>query len=286
VIAVQEIGDNQHLGQSGATTSLGTLQALATRLGALGYGTYTAYVLEGNDNRGIDSGFLVKSTVAVVGGPDQRGGLTASGSCSDVSGRLFDRPPLFLQVDLGLGLGQMWLVSNHFSSKGAPDSCRQAQATWLRGEVLTLETAGNRVIVAGDLNSFETEVALNVLEDGTTTLDNLWSTVPYGEAYSFQFNGLLQTLDHVLVSQSLKVDIANFRYAHLDNDYAQRSAQPDGHKASDHDAPVLTLRAGGPVPVVPETSAPWALVVSGSAIGAGIVLLRMRRRLPASLSIR
>jgi len=142
IIGVMEIGDNQHLGQSGATTSLGTLQSVAIRLGELGHGTYTAYALEGNDNRGIDVGFLVKSTVTVLSGADQRGGLTAAGSCSDVSGRLFDRPPLFIEVDLGAAGGPTWLAANHFSSKSAPDTCRVAQATWLRNEVDELETAG------------------------------------------------------------------------------------------------------------------------------------------------
>lgn len=273
VVAVQEIGDNQHLGQSGTTTSLGTLQALAARLGALGYGTYTAYALEGNDNRGIDVGFLVKSTVTVVGGPDQRGGLTAAGSCSDVSGRLFDRPPLFLQVDLGSGLGTTWLVSNHFASKSAPDSCRVAQATFVRDAVQTLESGGARVIVMGDLNAFEDEGALSTLQDGATSLANLRNGVPHDSAYSFQFNGVLQTLDHLLVTSGVQPFVTGFQYAHLDNDYFDRNVATDGHKVSDHDPPVLTLDATPPVSV-PEAPVPvaigvLALVVFAAAAGIG-----------------
>ena len=266
VVAVQEIGDNNHLGQSGGTTSLGTLQALATRLGGLGYGNYTAYMLEGNDNRGIDSGFLIKDTVGVIGVADQRGGLTAAGTCSDVSGRLFDRPPLFLQVDLGPTIGTTWLVSNHFSSKSAPDSCRIAQATWLRDQVAAIELAGGEVIVTGDLNAFEDEGALATLEDGTTTLDNLWDTVPDKGAYSFQFNGLLQTLDHVLVTDGIAAKVEGFTYAHLDNDYFQSLTQPSGSKVSDHDPPTLTLGPGAPTPVVAEVPQVWML--SASALGA------------------
>ena len=266
VLAVQEIGDNNHLGQNGGTTSLATLQSLAARLGELGYGTYTAHMLEGNDTRGIDSGFLVKSTVAVIGTADQRGGLTAAGTCSDVAGRLFDRPPLFLEVDLGPTIGTTWVVSNHFSSKSAPDSCRVAQATWLRDQVKALELAGDEVIVTGDLNAFEDEGALAVLQDGQTTLTNLWSTVPNKGAYSFQFNGVLQTLDHLLVTDGIGARVEGFTYAHLDNDYFQSLTQPSGSKVSDHDPPTLTLGAGAPTPVVPEAPHVWML--GASALGA------------------
>ena len=270
VVAVMEIGDNQHLGQTGSTTSLGTLQSLASRLGTFGYGAYTAYMLEGNDNRGIDVGFLVKNTVSVIGTADQRAGLTAAGSCSDVSGRLFDRPPLFLQVDLGPTIGQPYIVANHFSSKAAPDSCRIAQATWVRDQVKTLELAGNQVIVLGDLNAFENEGALTTLQDGQTSLTNLWGTVPHDSAYSFQFNGVLQTLDHLLITAGVQANVQGFTYAHLDNDFYQRLTQPDGHQVSDHDPPVLTLGSTPPIDI-PEAPEPWMMSVMALAVlGAGL----------------
>jgi predicted extracellular nuclease len=278
VVVVQEIGDNQHLGQTGSITSLGTLQALATRMAqrATHLVTYTAYSLEGNDNRGIDVGFLVKDTVTVLAGPDQRGGLTAAGTCSDVSGRLFDRPPLFLQVDLGTGIGPVWLVSNHFASKSNPDSCRDAQATWVQGQVQQLEATGNQVIVMGDLNAFETENALTILGSNVTTLTDQRSKVPHDSAYSFQFNGVLQTLDHLLITDGLETKVAAFDYAHLDNDYAQRTAQPDGHQVSDHDPAVLTLTPSAPIDV-PEAPLP---VMFGLIGAVGLVLGggRLRRR--------
>lgn len=273
VIAVQEIGDNQHLGQSGTTTSLGTLQALALRLTQWGYGGYTAYALEGNDNRGIDVGFLIKHTVTVLAGPDQMGGLTEPGSCSDVAGRLFDRPPLFLRVDLGAGLGPVWVVSNHFSSKAAPDSCRIAQATFVRDKVKALELDGNQVIVMGDINAFEDEGALATLEDGQTTLDNLWSTVPHDEAYSFQFGGVLQTLDHVLVTSGIGAQRTGFTYAHISNDYYDRGTE--GYKVSDHDPPVLTLSAMPPVEI---PDAPWPVLFGLSAAAVAALTAAFGRR--------
>jgi predicted extracellular nuclease len=277
VLAIEEIGDNQHNGQTGTIDSLGTLQLLAAKLAADGYGTYTAHVLEGNDNRGIDVGFLVKSTVTIVTPATQRGGLTAAGTCSDVSGRLFDRPPLFIEVDFGPGIGNTWLVANHFSSKAAPDSCREAQATWLRGEVDTLENAGAQVIVMGDLNAFEDEGALTILGDPTvTSLTNLWSRVPGELAYSFQFNGVLQTLDHALITDQLENNLAGFTYAHISNDYADRHGASDGHKSSDHDSAVLTL-SPGVGPEIDEAPAPWLLLMGVPLIGLVWWMFRRRR---------
>lgn len=112
----------------------------------------------------------------------------------------------------------------------------------MRDRVAELEAAGGRSIVAGDLNAFKDESALRTLEDGTT-LDNLWDTAPEQERYSFAFQGRLQTLDHVLVTDGLGNKVGDFRYAHFDNDYFERDdqAEPDGHHVSDHDPPVLTL---------------------------------------------
>lgn len=227
VVAVQEVVD------------LTILQDVAAHLP----GGYTAYLEEGNDERGIDVGFLVKDTVKVTG--VQQYGKTASNptssTCSDVSGRLFDRPPL--RIDIVAPQVRFSVFSNHFSSKSAPDACREAQASYLRDRVAELEAAGREVIVTGDLNAFEDEGALARLQDGTTSLTNLWGSAPADNRYSYQFNGRLQTLDHLLVTDGLDARVAGFRYAHFDNDYYDRLADGDGHKISDHDPPVVTLRA-------------------------------------------
>ena len=225
VVAVQEVYDGA------------TLRALALSLGG-----YTAYLEEGNDSRGIDVGFLVKDGVRVNGVTQY--GTTAEGpdrvSCSDRPGGLFDRPPLAAEVQ-AKGFGEFTVFSNHFASKAAPDRCREAQALFVRDRVAELEEAGKRSIVAGDLNAFEGEGALRTLEDGPTTLDNLWDAAPEEERYSFAFQGRLQTLDHVLVTDGLKSKVGDFRYAHFDNDYSEREDPADGHHVSDHDPPVLTL---------------------------------------------
>lgn len=225
IVAVQEVYD------------LATLRALATSLGS-----YTAYLEEGNDNRGIDVGFLVKDGVRVNSVTQYGKTATAPAGldCSDVPGGLFDRPPLAVEIQ-AKGFGEFTIFSNHFASKAAPDECREAQAAFVRNRVAELEAAGKRSIVAGDFNAFENESALRTLEDGKTTLDNLWDTAPAEERYSFAFQGRLQTLDHVLVTRGLQSKVGDFRYAHFDNDYYEREKPTDGHHVSDHDPPVLTL---------------------------------------------
>ena len=235
VVAVQEVKNE------------GILTDVARHLGG-----YTAYLEEGNDERGIDVGFLVKDTVKAKNvrqlGKNEPNPTDAK--CSDKQGLLFDRPPLAVDINAKRGI-KFTIFSNHFASKGAPDACREAQAAFVRDQVKKVEADGGQAIVAGDLNAFEDEGALKTLQDGETTLDNLWDRAPAQERYSYQFSGKLQTLDHILVTSGLEPEIKDFQYAHFDNDYYQRDGgytpggEPDGHKVSDHDPPVLTLSKGG-----------------------------------------
>jgi endonuclease/exonuclease/phosphatase family metal-dependent hydrolase len=222
--------------------NLPILQDVASQLGG-----YTAHLVEGNDNRGIDVGFLVRDTVT-VNGVVQVGALASNpttSTCSDIAGLLFDRPPL--RLDVTVGSVDVSLYMNHFSSKAAPDACRDAQAGFLRDQVATVEAAGDEAIVMGDLNAFEDESPLALLEGPATSLDNLWDLVPAELAYSFQFDGRLQTLDHILVTDGLLSAVSDMTYAHISNDVYDRyevlplPSGPDGHKVSDHDPPVLTL---------------------------------------------
>lgn len=139
------------------------------------------------------------------------------------------------------------VISNHFASKSHPDACRAEQAALVRDEVTKIEgdKGKGEVIVTGDLNSFEDEVALAVLQDGQTSLDNLWDLAPASERYSFHFNGRLQTLDHMLVTDDLAARVKDIRYAHINNDYYDRQETGEGHRSSDHDPVVVTLDLPG-----------------------------------------
>jgi len=227
VVAVQEVDE------------LAILQDVAQRLGG-----YTAYLREGNDERGIDVGFLVKDTV--VASNLRQWGKAATedvaSTCSDIPGRLFDRPPLSIDVERR-GV-ELTVFSNHFASKsGTNQDCRIAQAAFVADAAAQVEAAGGQVLVAGDLNDFEDEGAPTTLGQGLAPLLEL---APEDERYSFQFNGRLQTLDHMFVSDGLLTRGEHFAYAHFDNDYYEREDPADGHRVSDHDPPVVTLEVAAP----------------------------------------
>lgn len=250
VVGLQEVVD------------LPTLQALATRLGG-----YTAHLEEGNDNRGIDVGFLIKDGVTVHAVTQIGKEATESETvrCSDVAGRRFDRPPLVADVEKrGVRFAA---IVNHWSSKAAPNRCRELQAEFVRDHVAGLEAAGREVVVGGDLNAFEDESPLAVLQSAPATLDNLVDDdafVPAEQRYSFAFRGLLQVLDHALVTDGLRPRVRAAQFAHIGNDYHDRGGT-DGHKASDHDAVVVTLA----LPVAPKAdpSAPPAIDDTTPAVG-------------------
>jgi len=232
VVAVQEVFE------------LSILQDVADDLGG-----YSAFLREGNDNRGIDVGFLVKDTVTasnlVQWGKTET--ETVASTCADIPGRLFDRPPLSIDVERN-GV-KVTVFSNHFASKsGNNQDCRVAQADFVRQRAAELVAAGGQVLVAGDLNDFEDEGAPTTLGQ---TLKPLFGLAPAEERYSFQFSGRLQTLDHMFVSDGLLARVVHFNYAHFDNDYFERANPTDGHHVSDHDPPVVTLRVRLPAPPPP-----------------------------------
>ena len=134
------------------------------------------------------------------------------------------------------------LIGNHLASQSHPEACRQAQADVLHDEAAGLEAAGRQVMVIGDLNDFEDGAALtqNLVAPGVT-LKNLWSEAPADNRYSFQFDGQLQTLDHIFVTDGLHAGVSDVRYVHFDNDYFERDETRHAAGVSDHDPPLVTI---------------------------------------------
>lgn len=259
VLGVQEVFD------------LPTLQSLATETGG-----YQAFLLEGNDDRGIDNGFLVRDGIAVANVRQIGKNAPGPSNCGDQDGLLYDRPPLAIDITTEDGQAAT-VVTNHFASKSSPQSCREAQGRFLADEVAVLEAGGRQVVVNGDINDFETEGGPREIQTGTT-LTNLWDRAPQQERYSFQFQARLQTLDHTFISDGLEQSYRDFRYVHLGTDYYDRNVSTDGHKASDHDAMMLTLvRDGQPEPVIPEAPTAALLPMAGLAALVGWSALRRRR---------
>jgi len=86
------------------------------------------------------------------------------------------------------------------------------------------------IVVSGDFNAFYFEESVRLLEQGG--LNNLWDLLPEHDRYSYIFDGNSQTLDHMLVSDSLR-NGAQFDGVHINSFIPTQ--------ASDHDALLAQL---------------------------------------------
>ncbi|MDQ8732117.1 choice-of-anchor I family protein [Bradyrhizobium sp. LHD-71] len=189
---------------------------------------------------------------------------------------------------------EVTVINNHFTSKGgsgalygsdpspfaAGEVQRAAQAQAVNSFVdgLLAADADARVVVAGDLNDFEFEQPLSVIrgeasvtnydvpgEDpfdatatytpgGTSVLHDLSATLPEDEQYDYVFEGNAQTLDHLLVSDSLQ-DGAEFDVVRINAEFADQT--------SDHDPLITSLE----IPAVDETFTLQLLHLSDAEAG-------------------
>ena len=198
------------------------------------------------DARHIAVGLLVKHGVEVSNVHQLgRDATTTESGCADdpTSHKLFERPPL--QVDVRKDGLSFTLIGNHLASQSHPEPCRQAQAEFLHDAAATIEAAGGQVMVIGDLNDFEDSPRSRRTWSPGVTLKNLWSEAPADNRYSFQFDGQLQTLDHIFVTDGLHAGVRDVRYVHFDNDYFERDETRHAAGVSDHDPPVVTITLPG-----------------------------------------
>ena len=112
---------------------------------------------------------------------------------------------------------------------------RTQQAQSLRAfveQVKAVDPQAN-VILGGDFNDYQFSAPMKVLTaDGALLHDTMW-TLPENERYSYVFNGISQTLDHVLVSANLKGS-TSLQVAHINSEFAVQT--------SDHDPQVVRVR--------------------------------------------
>ena len=138
------------------------------------------------------------------------------------------------------------VIANHWNSKGGDDPLwgrdqppvlssevqRQQQATIVRDFVQdVLAVDGNaEVVVLGDLNDFEFSNPLMTLKGAP--MNDLIETLPANERYTYVFEGNSQTLDHILVSDSL-LGVAHTDVVHVNSEFWDQ--------ASDHEPQVARL---------------------------------------------
>jgi predicted extracellular nuclease len=266
IIGLQEVQDNSGSTDNGVTAADQTLQMLLDAIDLADDGLANSshsYVFIDNtfiaDNASggqpganIRTAFLYDtSRVSLVAGSVQPVG-------SQAPGEAFDGARLPLAATFVFNGEEVTVVNNYFSSKGGSSPIlgveqpfdtrqedvtvngsldeRQAQATEVAAfaeGLLTTDPNAN-VVVMGDLNEFEFVSPLTILEGAGLT--NLTNDLEPEERYSFIFQGNSQSLDHILISDNLRLIDPDFDVVHVNTEFAETAS-----RASDHDPLVVAL---------------------------------------------
>ncbi|MGH2941035.1 MAG: endonuclease/exonuclease/phosphatase family protein [Solirubrobacterales bacterium] len=225
VIAVEEVASEE------------SLQEVADKLGG-----YQVIWMPSNDERHIAVGYLVAEGLEVTDvrqiGKEATTTVTRCNDNPADDPQLFERPPL--EIGLKIGKTRFSLIANHWASQGHPEACREAQAAFVGDQVKALESSGGSVMVIGDLNAFQDSPSMETLRVGNSLRD-LWSKAPADNRYSYAYDGLLETLDHIFVTKKLANQVEEIRYVHFDNDYYERDETSSPTGVSDHDPPVVRI---------------------------------------------
>ena len=260
IIGLQEVQDNNGSVNNGVTSADQTLQQLVNAIADAGGKTYefidNTFITDGESGGqpggNIRTAFLYNpNRVDVVDGSVQ----TIS---SQEPGAAFDGARLPLVAAFEFNGEEVTVINNHFSSKGGSAPIlgieqnfadrqedvtvngsldeRQAQSQAVQDFVngVFTDDANANVVALGDFNEFEFVSPVQELEDNTP-LTNLTNTLPEDERYSFIFQGNSQSLDHILVSESL-ADNAEFDVVHVNSEFAETES-----RASDHDPLITSL---------------------------------------------
>jgi predicted extracellular nuclease len=237
---------------------------------------YEAYLVEGSDPGGIDSGFLVKRARVEVLETKQFGKedkFTNPVSKNDVF--LNDRPPFLLRAVIKDAKTnpegfEFTVIVNHLKSfrgytdeKDAPfvQMKKKLQAEFLAKAVAERLKANpnERIALVGDFNFYQfndgimdvigtikgtpaaKDAVMNVAEDLLNPdLTNLVDVIKQSQAYSYSFDGNAQAIDQFLVSDNFKNYVKGFGFAHINADFPEiyRNDPNRVERYSDHDAAV------------------------------------------------
>ncbi len=199
---------------------------------------YKTILFEGNDLRGIDVGFLVRSDRATILDAEPR----------PAPDGLFSRPPLVLhvQVETEAGQTELYIINNHFASMSAgveaTEPQRTAQALWnvtLVQEILQSDPKA-LVAVIGDLNSYFEFAPIQALREGG--MSHVFDTLPAAERYTYIYQGESQVLDHILLTPTLLAALSRVQVLHVNADYPLPAPEDTSPKhKSDHDPVIATF---------------------------------------------
>ncbi len=246
IIGLQEIQDNDGTVESDVTAADVTLQLLIDAIAEAGGPTYEFIdnTFIGNDTSGGAPGGNIRT--AYLYNPERVS--VVEDSVTTISPEIPHDDPsnpfvgsrLPLVADFEFAGKTVKVVNNHFSSKGGSDPLlganqppgngsfdeRERQAEAVRDFVAETKAddPDSKVVVMGDLNEFEFFGPVETLEEPGLT--NLTNTLDEDERYTFIFEGNSQSLDHILVDDSL-ANRSEFDIVHVNSEFVDQ--------ASDHD---------------------------------------------------
>ncbi len=283
IIALQEVQDNGGATNNGVVDASVTYQTLINAITAAGGPTYAfADVAPANNADGgepggnIRVGYLYDPSRVTLSEPVSRlPGADADPAFAD------SRKPLLASFEFN---GEdVTLINNHFASKGGSSPLYGTEQPPVNGQeaqrILQAQFVNDyvdgllavdptlKLIVLGDLNEFDFEDALQVLEGppGGEVLRNLAGDLPESERYSYIFDGNSQLLDHILVSTALYDGSEPlFDIVHVNAEFAS--------SFSDHDPLLASFRIAGTV--VPLPASAWLFLSAAGLLGG----MRRRRR--------
>ncbi len=236
---------------------------------------YEAYLIEGNDGRGIDNGYLVKSSRVKVLEVRQYGKDEKFENPNTKDDNfLNDRPPLMLRAAIDDAKSgkpyEFTLVLNHLKSFGGYNDPKQMDNVRLKKKLqaeflaklvqerLKIDPT-ERIALLGDFNAFQfndgvmdvigtikgkpaskDEVLMPSDDLLNPDLVDLVDAINVKERYSYVFDGSAQVLDHILISDAFVKSIKGFGFARLNADFpeAMRNDASRVERFSDHDPAV------------------------------------------------
>lgn len=233
---------------------------------------YDGFLVDGNDGRGIDVGFLVKTARVKVLETKQFGKeLKYKNPNTGEDNFLNDRPPLMIRVsidDAKTGKPfEFTVVANHLKSFLGYNDPKQSDNVRLKKRMQSEFLArwvderqkanpAERIMLVGDFNAFQFNDGvmdmigtikgspagkdmLMMPTDDLVARDmiNLVDVIAAPQRYSYAFDGNAQTLDHIIISETLKNHINGFGFVRVNADFPESMRNEDtrAERFSDHD---------------------------------------------------
>ncbi len=286
VVSLEEIQDNNGATNDSVVDASVTLDRLIAAIAAAGGPTYEYRQINPVDDQdggqpggNIRVGFLFRTdrglafvdrpggdsttpttVVAGPGGPQ----LSASPGRIDPANTALERSRKPLAGEFRFHGGTVFVIANHFNSKGGDDPLfgrfqppvrtteaqRHQQAQIVNSfvdSILAVDANANAVVL-GDINDFEFSETMGHLTAGGV-LHPLMSTLPQAERYSYVFEGNSQSLDHIVVSNSLFASPFAYDPVHVNAEFFDQLSDHDPQVARFFVNTAPTVDAGGPYPV-------------------------------------